>query len=181
LPAKRLSLLHELLPMARRIAVLVNPANAASAGPTKRDVAVAGQALSLDIEVLNASNSAEIGAAFTALSERRPDALLVGPDALFNTERAQLVALAARHALPAFYFQRDYVEAGGLISYGTDLKDASRQIGIYAGKILKGTKPSDLPVMQSTKYELVINLKTAKAIGIDVPPSLLARADEVIE
>jgi putative ABC transport system substrate-binding protein len=181
LPAKRLELLHELLPMAKRIAVLVNPADAATAGPTMRDVAVARHALSLDIEVFNASTSAEIGAAFMALSSWRPDALLVGSDPLFNTERAQLVALAARHALPASYFQRDYVEAGGLMSYGPDYADSYSQAGAYVGRILKGARTTDLPVQQPTKLELVINLKTAKALGLEVPATLLARADEVIE
>jgi ABC-type uncharacterized transport system substrate-binding protein len=181
LPAKRLALLHELLPMARRIAVLVNPADAATAGPTMRDTRVAGHALSLDIEVFNASTSAEIGAAFAVLSRWRPDALFVGSDPLFNTERAELVALAARHGLPASYFQRDYVEAGGLMSYGPDYADSFRQAGAYVGRILKGARTTDLPVQQPTKLELVLNLKTAKALGLDVPPTLLARADEVIE
>jgi putative ABC transport system substrate-binding protein len=181
LPAKRLALLHELLPMARRIAVLVNPADASTAGPTTREVAVAGHALGLDIEVFNASTSAEVGAAFAALSRWRPDALLVGSDPLFNTEQAQLVALAARHALPASHFQRYYVEAGGLMSYGPDYADSYRQAGTYVGRILKGARTRDLPVQQPTKLELVINLKTAKELGLDVPPTLLARADEVIE
>jgi putative ABC transport system substrate-binding protein len=181
LPAKRLALLHELLPMARRIAVLVNPADAATADPTMRGVAVAGRALSLDVEVFNASTSAEVGAVFAALSKWRPDALLVGSDPLFNSERAQLVALAAHHALPASYFQRDFVEAGGLMSYGPDYANSYRQAGAYIGRILKGARTTDLPVQQSTRLELVINLKTAKVLGIDVPPTLLARADDVIE
>jgi putative ABC transport system substrate-binding protein len=181
LVAKRLALLHELLPVARRIAVLVNPADAATAEPTIRDVAVAGRALSLEIEIFNASTSAEIGAAFAALSRWRPDALLVGPNPLFNTERAQLVALAARHALPASYFQRDYVEVNGLMSYGPDFAGSYRQAGAYVGRILKGARPANLPVQQPMKLELVINLKTAKALGLEVPPTLLARADEVIE
>ena len=181
LPAKRLALVHELLPMGKRIAVLVNPADAATAEPTVRSVGVAGRALNLDVEVFNASTSAEIDAAFAALSKWRPDALLVGSDPLFNTAQAQLVALAARHALPAIHFQRDYVEAGGLMSYGPDYADAYRQTGVYVGRILRGTKPAELPVQQSTKLELVINLKTAKALGLAVPQSLLATADEVIE
>jgi putative ABC transport system substrate-binding protein len=181
LPAKRLGLLHELLPTARRIAVLVNPADASTADPTTRDTRVAGHALSLDIEVFNASNGAEIGAVFAALSSWRPDALLIGSDPLFNTEREQLVALAARHALPAFHFQRDYVDAGGLISYGPDYTDSYRQAGAYVGRILKGARTTDLPIQQPTKLELVINLKTAKSLGLEVPPTLLARADEVIE
>jgi ABC-type uncharacterized transport system substrate-binding protein len=180
LPAKRLALLHELVPGAKRIAMLVNSASA-TAEPTVREVAVAGHALSLEIEVFNASTSVEIGAAFAALSRWRPNALLVGSDPLFNTERKQLVALAARAGLPASYFQRDYVEAGGLMSYGPDYGDSYRQAGAYVGRILKGARPADLPVQQPTKLELVINLTTAKALGIEVPPMLLARADEVIE
>jgi putative ABC transport system substrate-binding protein len=181
LPAKRLALLHELVPMARRIAVLVNPADTSTADPTMRDTAVAGHALSLDIEVFKASTSADIDAAFAALARWRPDALLIGSDPLFNTERAQLVALAARHALPTSHFQRDYVEAGGLMSYGPDYADSYRQAGAYVGRILKGARTTELPVQQSTKLELVINLKTAKAFGFEVPPTLLARADEAIE
>ena len=181
LPAKRLALLHELLPGAKRIAVLVNSAEAATAEPTVRSVGVAGRALGLDIEVFNASTSAEIDAAFAALSKWQPDALLVGSDPLFITAQALLVTLAARHSLPAMHFQRDYVEAGGLMSYGPDYADSYRQTGGYVGRILKGTKPSELPVQQSTKLELVINLKTTKALGLEVPPNLLARTDEVIE
>jgi putative ABC transport system substrate-binding protein len=181
LVAKRLALLHELLPRAERVAVLVNPTNAATAEPTARDVAVAGRALSLDIQVFNASTRGEIDSAFAAFSSWRPDALFVGPDPLFNTERAQLVTLAARHALPASYFQRDYVEAGGLMSYGPDYADSFHQAGVYVGRLLKGARPADLPVQQPTKFEFVINLKTANALGLTVPPTLLARADEVIE
>jgi putative ABC transport system substrate-binding protein len=181
LVAKRLALLHELLPRAERVAVLVNPTNAATAEPTARDVAVAGRALSLDIQVFNASTRGEIDSAFAAFSSWRPDALFVGPDPLFNTERAQLVTLAARHALPASYFQRDYVEAGGLMSYGPDYADSFHQAGVYVGRLLKGARPADLPVQQPTRYELLINLKTAKALGLEIPPTVLARADEVIE
>jgi len=181
LVAKRLALLHELLPRAERVAVLVNPTNAATAEPTARDVAVAGRALSLDIQVFNASTREEIDSAFAAFLRWRPDALFVGPDPLFNTERAQLVTLAARHALPASYFQRDHVEANGLMSYGPDYADSYHQAGVYVGRLLKGARPADLPVQQPTKYELVINLRTAKALGLTVPPMLLARADEVIE
>jgi putative tryptophan/tyrosine transport system substrate-binding protein len=181
LVAKRLALLHELLPRAERVAVLVNPTNAATAEPTTRDVAVAGRTLSLDIQVFNASTRKEIDSAFAAFLRWRPDALFVGPDPLFNTERAHLVTLAARHALPASYFQRDHVEANGLMSYGPDYADSYHQAGIYVGRLLKGARPADLPVQQPTKYELVINLKTAKTLGLTVPPSLLATADEVIE
>jgi putative ABC transport system substrate-binding protein len=181
LVAKRLALLHELLPGAKRIAVLVNPTNAATAGPTVRDVAVASRALGLDIRVFNASTSGEIDAAFAAFSSWRPEALFVGPDPIFNTERAQLVTLAARHTLPASYFQRDHVEANGLMSYGPDFANFYHQAGVYVGRLLKGAKPADLPVQQPTKFELAINLKTAKALGLEVPLTLLARADEVIE
>jgi putative tryptophan/tyrosine transport system substrate-binding protein len=181
LAAKRLALLHELLPLARRIAVLVNPADAATADPTMRDVALAGRALGLEVEIFKASTGVEIGAAFAALSKWRPDALLVGPDPLFNTERTQLVALAARHALPAAYFQRTFVEASGLMSYGPDYAGSYHQAGSYVGRILKGARPADLPVQQPTKLELVINLKTAKALGLAIPPTLLSLADEVIE
>ena len=181
LVAKRLALLQELLPGATRVAVLVNPTNAATADPTVRDVTVAGRALSLDIQVFNASTSGEIDAAFAAFSIWRPEALFVGPDPLFNTARAQLVTLAARYRLPASYFQRDHVESGGLMSYGPDFADFYRQAGAYVGRILKGAKPADLPVQQPTKFELVINLKTAKELALAIPPALLARADEVIE
>jgi ABC-type uncharacterized transport system substrate-binding protein len=179
LVAKRLALLSELLPGSKRVAVLVNPANAATTEPTMRDVAVAGRALRLDIQAFNASTSGEIDAAFAAFSSWRPEALFVGPDPLFNTERAQLVALAARHALPASYFQRDYVEAGGLMSYGPDYADFFHQAGVYVARIF-GARAADLPVQQPTKFGLVINLKTARALGLEVP-QLLARADEVIE
>jgi putative ABC transport system substrate-binding protein len=181
LVTKRLALLHELLPGAKRVAVLVNPTNMATAAPTVRDGAVAGRALSLEIQVVNASTSGEIEDAFAASSSWRPDALFVGPDPLFNTERALLVALAMRHALPASYFQRDHAEAGGLMSYGPDFADSYRQAGVYVGRLLKGARPADFPVQQPTKFELVINLKTARALGLTVPPALLARADEVIE
>jgi putative ABC transport system substrate-binding protein len=181
LVAKRLALLHELLPGTKRVAVLVNPTNAATAEPTVRDVVVAGRALSLDIQVFNASTSREIDSTFAAFSNWRPEALFVGPDPLFNTERAQIVTLAARHSLPASYFQRDHVEANGLMSYGPDYADSYYQAGVYVGRILKGARPADLPVQQPTKYELVINLKTAKALGLEVPPTLLSLADEVIE
>jgi putative ABC transport system substrate-binding protein len=179
--AKRLALLHELLPGATRVAVLVNPNNAATAEPTARDTAAASRALGLDIQVFNAATGDDIDAAFAAFSLWRPEALFIGPDPLFNTRRAQLVTLAARHALPACYFQRDHVEAGGLVSYGPDFADFFRQAGAYIGRILKGARPADLPVQQPTKLELVINLKTAKDLALTIPPAFLARADEVIE
>jgi len=181
LTAKRLGLLRELLPKAARIGVLVNPGNVGNTERTVKDVGAAATAIGLQIQVLNASSSDEIDAAFATLVSDRADALLLGPDAFFNSRRVQIAILAARHMVPAVYTVRDYVEAGGLMSYGTDLTNSVRQQGVYAGRILRGTKPADLPVVQSIKFELVINLRTAKALGLEVPPALLARADEVIE
>jgi putative tryptophan/tyrosine transport system substrate-binding protein len=181
LVAKRLGLLRELVPAARRVAVVVNPANVQTASATLSEAEPAARALGLQIQVFNASNSREIDTAYAALVRERPDALFVAPDALFVNRRVQLISLAARHALPATYAVREYVEAGGLMSYGTSVADMYRQIGVYAGRILKGAKPADLPVMQATKFELVINLQTARLLDLDVPPTLLARADEVIE
>jgi putative ABC transport system substrate-binding protein len=179
--AKRLALLHELLPKAVRIGVLVNPTNVETTEKTLKDVNAAANALGLQIQILNASDGDEIDAAFTTLVSDRADALLVGPDAFFVSRRVQIAILAARHMVPAIYTIRDYAEAGGLISYGTDVADSLRQQGVYVGRILKGTKPTDLPVVQSTKFELVINLKTAKAFGLEVPATLLSGADEAIE
>jgi putative tryptophan/tyrosine transport system substrate-binding protein len=179
--AKRLGLLHELLPKAARIGVLVNPTNVEITEKTVKDVNAAAGPLGLQIEVLNASNGNEIDGAFTTLVSRRADGLLVGPDAFFVSRRVQIAILAARHMVPAIYTIGDYAEAGGLISYGTDVTDSVRQQGVYVGRILKGTKPTDLPVLQSTKFKFVINLRTAKALGLDVPATLLSRADEVIE
>jgi ABC-type uncharacterized transport system substrate-binding protein len=181
LAAKRLGLLRELIPVAARVAVLVNPADATRAESTVRDVEAAARVIGLDIHVLNASTNAEINAAFAALARDRADAIFVAPDGFFNDRRVQLAILAARHAIPATYAVRDYVEAGGLMSYGTSIADAYRLAGIYAGRILKGEKPGDLPVMQATKFELAINVSTAKALGLEIPDKLLARADEVIE
>jgi putative tryptophan/tyrosine transport system substrate-binding protein len=180
LVAKRLELLRELMPKAVRLALLVNPANPANANPTVREVEAAARAMSLQVEIFNASTIREIQAAFEFARER-PDALFVGNDAFFLTRRIQLATLAARHALPTSFSTRDYAEVGGLMSYGTNVNDALRQMGVYTGRILKGEKPADLPVVQSTKFDLVINLATAMALGIEVPPTLLARADEVIE
>jgi len=179
--AKRLGLLHELLPAAARIAVLVNPANVTAASSTRADAELAARADGLQTQLYEASTSQDIETAFATLVRQRPDALFVAPDAFFISRRVQLTALAARHALPAAYVDREFVEAGGLMSYGTDVADMYRQVAGYAGRILKGAKPADLPVVQATKFELVINLQTAKLLGLEVPPMLLARADEVIE
>jgi putative ABC transport system substrate-binding protein len=181
LAGKRLELLRELVPAAIRVAVLVNPANAAIAESTLRDVEAAARAMGLQIHVLNANSSREIDAAYTTFVRERPDALFVSSSPFFTSRRVQLAQLAARHALPAIYAVRDYAEAGGLISYGASLRDAYHQMGVYTGRILKGAKPADLPVVQASKFELVINAQTARMLGLDVPPSLLARADEVIE
>jgi putative tryptophan/tyrosine transport system substrate-binding protein len=179
--AKRLELLHELLPKAVRVAVLVNPANATAAETTLRGVQEAARVIGLQIQVLNASTSSEIDAAFATLARERPDAFFVGGDAFFGSRRVQFVTLATHHRIPAAYVDRDTVAAGGLMSYGTDIADMYRQVGVYAGSILKAAKAADLPVVQSTKFEFVINLQTARALGIDVPPQLLALTDEVIE
>jgi putative ABC transport system substrate-binding protein len=180
LAAKRLGLLREMPGMAR-LAVLVNSANAASAEATVKDVQAAAPALGLQIQIFNASTSREIDAAFTNLVRERIDALFVGPDPFFNSRRVHLAVLTTRRGIPATYAGRDYVEAGGLMSYGSHLADTYHQIGAYAGRILKGAKPADLPVVQTSKLELVINAQTARTLGIEVPPTLLARADEVIE
>jgi putative ABC transport system substrate-binding protein len=180
--AKRLRLLRDLVPKAVRIAVLVNPGNAAIAETTLRDVQEAAPSIGLQIQMtLNASTIGEIDAAFAALARGRPDALFVAGDAFFVSQRAQLAALTARHQIPAAYSVRELVAAGGLMSYGSDLADMFHQVGVFTGSILKGAKPADLPVMQSTKFEFVINLKTARALGIEVPSGLLLIADEVIE
>jgi putative ABC transport system substrate-binding protein len=181
LAAKRLDLLHDLLPRAVRVAVLVNPADAANTASTLRDVEAAARAIGLQVQVLNASTSREINAAFENVGRDRPDALSVGPDSFLIARRSQVVQLAAFHRLPAVYPVRDFVEAGGLMSYGANIADVFRQLGIYAGRILKGAKPADLPVVQSSKFELVINAETARMLSLAVPPMLLARADEVIE
>jgi putative ABC transport system substrate-binding protein len=177
--AKRLGLLHDLVPRAVRIAVLVNPANATSES-TLREVQEAAPTIGLQTQVLNATTIREIDAAFATLARERPEALFVAPDGLFLSRRVQITT-AARDRIPAAYSGREYVEAGGLMSYGTNILDSYRQVGVYAGSILKGAKPADLPVVQSTKFELVINLQTAKLLGIEVPPTLLAIADDVIE
>jgi putative ABC transport system substrate-binding protein len=181
LTAKRLELLREFVPTATRVGVLVNPATVRTTETTLRDVEVAARAIGLQVNVVNASTISEIDAAFATLVRERADALFVGSDSFFSGRRVQLVLLTTRHAIPATYTVRDYVEAGGLMSYGTSLTDAYRQVGVYTGRILKGEKPVDLPVVQSSKFELVINAQAARLLGLAVPPSLLARADEVIE
>ena len=179
--AKRLRLLHDLVPKAVRVAVLVNPANASVAESTLREVQEAAPTIGLQIQILNASTIGEIDAAFATLARERPDALFVAPDAFFVSRRVQFATLTARDRIPATYAVREHVAAGGLMSYGTDLADTFRQVGVYTGSILKGAKPADLPVLQSTKFEFVINLQTARALGIEVPPGVLSVADEVIE
>jgi putative tryptophan/tyrosine transport system substrate-binding protein len=179
--AKRLRLLHDLVPKAVRVAVLVNPANASSAETTLRDTQDAALAIGLQIQLFSASTIGEIDAAFATFARDRPDALFVAPDALFASRAVQLATLTARDRIPATYSRRDYVSVGGLMSYGADMADMVHQAGVYTGRILKGAKPADLPVLQSTKFEFVINLQTARALGIEVPPRLLATADEVIE
>jgi ABC-type uncharacterized transport system substrate-binding protein len=179
LTVKRLELLREMVPGAARIAMLVNPANAMTTA--LRDVAGAARSMGLQIQVLNASSSREIDAAFATFASERPDAVFVGLDVFFISRRAQLVNLASRHALPATYPLREFAEVGGLMSYGTNITDTFRHIGVYAGRILKGAKPADLPVVQSIKFELVINAWSARMLGLDVPAKLLALADEVIE
>jgi ABC-type uncharacterized transport system substrate-binding protein len=181
LVAKRLGLLHDLVPKAVRVAVLVNPANTVSAEATLREIPDAARRLGLQIQVIKATTSREIDAAFATLVRDRADALFVAPDGFFISRRVQLATLAARHAIAATYHSREVVEVGGLMSYGTDIVDMYRQAGVYTGQILKGAKPGDLPVLQSTKFEFVINLQTARALGLDVPLHLQQLADEVIE
>jgi putative ABC transport system substrate-binding protein len=179
--AKRLGLLHDLAPKAVRIAVLVNPGNALTAEATLREIPEAARALGLQTQVLRASNSREIEAAFVTLARDQADALLVAPDGFFVDRRVQFATLAAHHRIPAAYTAREVVEAGGLMSYGTDILDMHRQVGLYSGQILKGAKAAELPVAQSTKFEFVINLQTARALGLEVPNSLQLLADEMIE
>jgi putative tryptophan/tyrosine transport system substrate-binding protein len=180
LVTKRLELLHELVPGAVRVAVLVDPAYPDTEVMVK-DLAAAARAMGLQIQVFNASTSREINAAFASLVRERPDALFVGGEPFLNSRRVQLVNLASRHAVPTTYALRDSAEVGGLMSYGPNIADAFRQVGVYTGRILKGAKPADLPVVQASKFELVINAQTARMLGLEIPPTVLARADEVIE
>ena len=180
LGAKQLGLLRELVPAANRVGLLVNPSNPANESIPK-DVTEAASTVGAQIDVVHARDSSEIEAAFAALVRNKVEALLVGADGLFFNRRVQVVTLATRYGIPAVYSLREYAEAGGLMSYGTSLTEVYRLFGVYTGRILKGAKPADLPVVQSTKFEFVINLPTARAFGIEIPPTLLARADEVID
>ena len=180
LEAKRLDLLHELVPKVTTIAVLINP-SFSDAEDQLRDVREAAVRLGVQLVIARANTEADFDAAFSTLVKERAGALLVCSSPFFNTRREQLVVLTARHAVPAIYEWRDFAAAGGLMSYGTELADAYRQVGVYAGRILKGDKPADLPVVQSTRFEFVINLSTAKALGLAIPETLLATADEVIQ
>jgi putative ABC transport system substrate-binding protein len=179
--AKRLRLLHDLLPKAVRIAVLLNPANAGSAEATLRGVQEAAPAIGLQIQILNAATIAEIDAAFAGFARERPDALFLAGDGFFTNRRVQFATLTARDRIPATGSESQFVKAGGLMSYGTDLADTFRQVGDYAGRILKGEKPAELPVLQSTKFEFALNLQTARALDIEVPPGVLSIVDEVVE
>ena len=179
--AKRLGLMHEFLPKAKRFAVLVNPANAPTAEATSKTIKQAAPSLGLELLFFDASTPADIDAAFVAIARERADALFIAPDGFFSSRSAQFATLAARNRIPASSFSSDMVTAGLLMSYGTSLADVFRQVGVYVGSTLKGAKPADLPVLQSTRFEFIINLQTARLLGLDVPPILLARADEVIE
>jgi putative ABC transport system substrate-binding protein len=181
LAGKRLELLRELVPTATRVAMLLNPAEAVIAAANFRDMEASARTMRLQIQVFNASSSREIDAAFLDIARERPDALFISSGPFFTSRRVQLAHLATRHAVPTIHGSRLYPEVGGLISYGASLTDAHRQAGVYVGRILKGAKPVDMPVVQSTKFELVVNAQTARTLGLTVPPSLLARADEVIE
>jgi len=179
--AKQLAFLHEMVPKAARVAVFVNPVNAASLEAVERDAPSAGRALGLQLEMLRASTSREIDAAFATFAREPPDALFVATDGFFSSRRVQFVQQVAHHRVPAVYSGREYAEVGGLMSYASNIADAFRQVGVYAGRILKGAKPADLPVVQSSKIELVINAQTARILGLTIPQTLLVAADEVIE
>jgi putative tryptophan/tyrosine transport system substrate-binding protein len=179
--AKRLRLLHDMVPKAVRVAVLVNPANVVSAEGTLQGTQEAAAATGVQLQILNATTIAEIDAAFASFARERPDALFVAADSFFSSRAVQFITLSARDRIPAAYSLRDYVAAGGLMSYGADLAEIGHEVGVYTGKILRGAKPADLPVQQSTKFNFAINLQTARALGIEVPSGLLSIADEVIE
>lgn len=179
--AKRLRLLHDLLPKAVRITVLINPANPSNAEPTLRELHEAAPAIGLQLRVLNATTINEIDAAFASLTTEHPDALFVGGDAFFYSQRARIAAIAAREKMPAVFGSSDAAADGGLMSYSTDIADMFRQVGVYTGRVLKGEKPADMPVLQATKFVVAINLRTARALGIEVPPAVLSIADKVIE
>jgi putative tryptophan/tyrosine transport system substrate-binding protein len=181
LVGKRLDLLRELLPQAARVAVLVNPADATTAETTLKDLEPAARAIGLQIQILNASTAAEIDVAFVTIARERPDAIFVASDPFFTSRRVQLANLASRHVIPMTSSTREITEAGGLLSYGSNVPDAWRQLGTYTGRVLNGAKPADLPVVQASKFELVINVQAARILGLAIPPALLARADEVIE
>jgi putative ABC transport system substrate-binding protein len=176
-----MELLRELVPATSRVAVLVNPVDAVSAGSQLTDIEATARAMGLQIQVLNAGTSSEINAAFASFVRERPDALFVASQSLFTSRRVQLALLTAHHSIPAIYGVREIVEVGGLMSYGSSLTDEFRQVGVYTGRILKGTKPADLPVVQASRFELVINHETARLLGLTVPDKLLVAADEVIE
>jgi putative ABC transport system substrate-binding protein len=180
LAAKRLEFFRELVPGLARLAVLVNPANP-NTEPTLKDVETAARSMSLQLQVFNASTRQDIDAAFATLVRERPDGVFIGGDSFFISRRVQLTNLTVRHAIPATFSQREYAEIGGLMSYGSNISDAYRQVGVYAGRILNGAKPADLPVVQSSKFEFVINAQTARMLGLTVPDRLLVAADEVIE
>ena len=180
LETKRLELLRDLAPAAALIGILINPANPAAESRSK-DLQIAARTLEREIHIVSASSESELETAFASLIQQRAGALLVSTDSFFTSQRDRLVALAARHALPTIYSWREFVEAGGLASYGPIINEVYRQAAIYTGRILKGEKPGDLPFVRPTKFELVVNMKTAKALGLTLPPSILARADEVIE
>ena len=181
LAAKRLELMHELMPSAATMALLVNPANAALTASTTKEVQAAARTLGLQLHILQASTESEFDKVFATVAQLRASALVIAVDSFFTGRREQLAALAFRHKVPAIYQSRDFAEAGGLMSYSASLSEALRLVGLYTGRILKGEKAADLPVQQATKVELIINLKVAKALGLTMPPSLLVRADEVIE
>jgi putative tryptophan/tyrosine transport system substrate-binding protein len=181
LAAKRLELLRELVPAVTRVAALVNPGDTTATETTLRDLETAARTIGVQIQVLNAGTRQEIHTAFVAMTRERPNALFLGGDPFFTSRRVQLATLSARHAIPLVSQAREITEVGGLMSYGANVADAFRQAGVYAGRILKGAKPADLPVVQSSKFELVINAETARTLGLEIPATLLARADEVIE